>query len=61
MNKWKGFKWTKECVLAFQGLKEYLSRPPIMSSPKVVEVLFAYIVMAFHVVSVMLIWVDSST
>ena len=55
MNKWKGFEWTKECVLAFQGLKEYLSRPPIMSSPKVVEVLFAYIVMALHVVSVILI------
>ena len=55
MNKWKGFEWTKECVLAFQGLKEYLSRLPIMSSPKVVEVLFAYIVMALHVVSVMLI------
>ena len=25
MNKWKGFEWTKECALAFQQLKEYLS------------------------------------
>ena len=25
LNKWKGFEWTKECVLTFQQLKEYLS------------------------------------
>ena len=29
--------------MAFQKLKEYLSWPPIMSSPKVDEVLFAYL------------------
>ena len=59
MNKWKGLEWTEECALAFQQLKEYLSRPPIMSSPEVDEVLFAYIVVAFHTVSLMLIQVDS--
>ena len=42
MNKWKGFEWTEECALAFQQLKEYLSHPPIMSSPEIDEVLFAY-------------------
>ena len=26
MNKWKGFEWTELCALAFQQLKEYLSR-----------------------------------
>ena len=57
MNKWKGFEWTKECALAFQQLKEYLSHPPIMS--KMDEVLFAYIAMAPHAVSLVLIWVDS--
>ena len=31
LHKWKGFEWTEECALAFQQLKEYLSRPPIMS------------------------------
>ena len=41
--------------MAFQQLKEYLLRPPIMSSPKVDEVLFAYIVMAFHVISLVLL------
>ena len=33
MNNWKGFEWTEECALDFQQLKEYLSRPPIMSNP----------------------------
>ena len=59
MNKWKGFEWTEECALAFQRLKEYLSRPPIMSSPKMDKVLFAYIAVAPHAVSLVLIAVDS--
>ena len=59
MNKWKGFKWTEECVLAFQQLKEYLSHPPIMSSPEMDEVLFAYITVAPYAVSLVLIQVDS--
>ena len=59
MNKWKGFEWTEECALAFQQLKEYLSRPPIMSSPEVDEVLFAYITVAPYAVSLVLIQVDS--
>ena len=59
MNKWKGFEWTEECVLAFQQLKEYLSWPPIMSSPEADEVLFAYIAVAPHAVSLVLIKVDS--
>ena len=45
--------------MAFQLLKEYLSRPPIMSKPEVDEVLFAYIVVTSHAVSLVLIWVDS--
>ena len=59
MNKWKGFEWTEECALAFQQLKDYLSRPPIMSSPEMDEVLFAYIAVAPHAVSLVLIRVDS--
>ena len=55
MNKWKGFEWTKECALAFQRFKEYLSWPPIMSSPKMDEVMFAYIAVAPHAISLMLI------
>ena len=59
LHKWKGFEWTKECAVAFQQLKEYLSRPPIMSSPEVDEVLFAYLAVASHAVSFILIHVDS--
>ena len=59
MNKWKGFKWIEECARAFQQLKEYLSHPPIMSSPETDEVLFAYIAVALYVVSLVLIRVDS--
>ena len=59
LHKWKEFKWSDECVVAFQQLKQYLSRPPIMSSPVVDEVLFAYIIVVFYAISFVLIWVDS--
>ena len=59
MNKWKGFEYTDECALAFQQLKEYLSHLPIMSSPEMDDVLFAYIAVAPHAVSLVLIQVDS--
>ncbi|XP_030923438.1 uncharacterized protein LOC115950369 [Quercus lobata] len=48
LHKWKGFEWTEECALAFQQLKEYLARPPIMSNPDADEVLFTYIAVASH-------------
>lgn len=58
INKWKGFEWTEECASAFQQLKDYLARSPIMSSPEPDEVLFAYIVVVPHAVSLVLIRVD---
>ena len=58
INKWKGFEWTEECATAFQQLKDYLARPPIMSSPGPDEVLFACIVVAPYAVSLVLIRVD---
>ena len=45
--------------MAFQQLKEYLSRPPIMSSPEVDEVLFAYLAVASYAISFVLIRVDN--
>ena len=45
--------------MTFQQLKEYLSRPPIMSSPEADEVLFAYIAVAPHAVSLVLIRMDN--
>ena len=59
MKKWKRFEWTEDCALAFQQLKEYLSRPLIMSSLEVDEVLFAYIAVAPHIVSLVLLRVDN--
>ena len=58
INKWKGFEWSEDCVRAFQQLKEYLSRP-IMSSPEADEVLFAYVAVAPHAVSLVLIRDDN--
>ena len=59
INKWKGFEWSEECTVAFQQLKEYLSRPPIMSSPVANEVLYAYTAVATHAVSLVLIREDN--
>ena len=58
INKWKGFEWTEECATTFQQLKDYLARPPIMSSLEPDEVLFAYIAVAPYAVSLVLIRVD---
>ena len=55
MNKWKGFEWTEKCALAFKQFKEYLSQPPIMFSPEIDDVLFTYIAVALHVISLVLI------
>jgi len=53
------FRKKKLCVLAFQQLKEYLSRPLVMSRPEMDEVLFAYIAVASHAVSLVLLRVDN--
>ena len=59
MNKWKGFEWTEECAWPFQQLKEYLSRPLIMFSPLTDKVLFSYIAVTPHTVSLVLIRIDN--
>ena len=59
INKWKNFEWTEECAKAFQQLKDYLSRPSIMSSPKPDEVFFTYIAVALYAVSLVLIRIDN--
>ena len=59
INKWKGFEWSEDYTVAFQQFKEQLSRPPIMSSPAADKVLYAYIVVAPHAVSLVLIRDDN--
>jgi len=39
-------------------LKEYFSRPPIMSRPEMDKVMFAYLAVATHTISLVLICVD---
>ena len=45
--------------MTFQELKRYLFYPPIMSSPVVDEILFAYIAVTLYTISLVLIRVDS--
>ncbi|XP_075665155.1 uncharacterized protein LOC142634772 [Castanea sativa] len=59
LHKWKRFEWIEKCSSAFQQLKEYLSRPPIMSKLEKEEVLFAYITVASHAVSLVLVQADN--
>ena len=59
INKWKGFEWSEDCAVAFQQLKDYLSRPLIMSSSEADKVLYAYIAVAPHAVSLVLIRDDN--
>ena len=58
LHKWQGFEWIEECSVAFQQLKEYLSRLPIMSSLEVDEVLFSYLAVTPHAVNFVLIQED---
>ena len=59
LHKWKEFQWSEESVTAFQELKRYLSHPPIMSSLVADEFLFAYLAIALHAISLVLIRVDN--
>ena len=59
LHKWKGFEWTEECNLAFEGLKEYLSQPPILSRPEGEEVLFTYIAVTCHALSLVLVRMEA--
>ncbi|XP_075658716.1 uncharacterized protein LOC142628520 [Castanea sativa] len=59
LHKWKGFEWNEECAFAFQQLKDYLSRPPIMSRPEKEEMFCAYIVVTSHAVSLVLVRVEN--
>ncbi|XP_075633844.1 uncharacterized protein LOC142606365 [Castanea sativa] len=55
LHKWKDFHWTDECNLAFEDLKQYLMNPPILSRPEKEEVLYAYLAVTNHAVSLVLV------
>ena len=42
----QAFQWIEECEVAFQALKEYLSKPPFLSPSVKGEDLFLYLVVS---------------
>ena len=58
LHKWKDFSWSEECDRAFDELKSYLAHPSILSRPEKEEVLYAYVAVTQHAVSLVLIRVD---
>ena len=55
LKKWRGFQWNEECERAFQDLKEYLMRAPMLTAPEPGEDLFMYLLVSDHAVSVVLL------
>jgi len=37
------FRWNEECDITFQGLKRYLTSPPLLSKPSSRETLYLYL------------------
>ena len=50
--------WSKECDKAFEELKAYLAIPLILSQPEKEEVLYAFVAVAEHAMSLVLTWAD---
>lgn len=50
--------WTEECDKALEELKSYLAHPPVLSRLDKKEVLYAYIAITTHAVSLVLIRVE---
>ncbi|XP_015945770.1 uncharacterized protein LOC107470831 [Arachis duranensis] len=42
-KKAKHFEWNQDCEMAFQNLKEFLSKPPVLQKPKSGEPLYIYL------------------
>jgi hypothetical protein len=51
IRKGKSFTWNEESDQAFKQLKEYLSAPPLLSTPKEGEPLYVYLVATNKAVS----------
>ncbi|KAL0366905.1 UNVERIFIED_CONTAM: hypothetical protein Sradi_3580600 [Sesamum radiatum] len=43
LRKVEGFSWNEECQRAFKNLKEYLSKPPVLTKPQIGEKLYVYL------------------
>jgi hypothetical protein len=51
----KKFEWSEEADIAFSQLKQYLASPPVLTAPKLGEVLQLYIAATVRVVSTVLV------
>ncbi|XP_019163604.1 PREDICTED: uncharacterized protein LOC109159946 [Ipomoea nil] len=55
MKKKEGFAWTTECQQSFEELKQYLSTPPVLSTPQEGEPLLLYLAASAKAVSSVLV------
>ncbi|XP_019200121.1 PREDICTED: uncharacterized protein LOC109193759 [Ipomoea nil] len=55
MKKKEGFAWTTECQQSFEELKQYLSTPSVLSTPREGEPLFLYLAASPKAVSSVLV------
>ncbi|KAL0428241.1 UNVERIFIED_CONTAM: hypothetical protein Slati_2998900 [Sesamum latifolium] len=55
LRKVEGFSWNKECQEAFGNLKEYLSKPPLLTKPQARERLYIYLSASEEAVSAVLV------
>ncbi|KAL0404170.1 UNVERIFIED_CONTAM: hypothetical protein Sradi_2057800 [Sesamum radiatum] len=57
LRKAEAFSWTKEFQEAFNELKKYLSKPPLLTKPRDKEVLYMYLSASEEAVSAVLVMV----
>ncbi|XP_057719175.1 uncharacterized protein LOC130933561 [Arachis stenosperma] len=55
------FHWDEDCEFAFQGLKQFLSKPPVLQKPKVGETLYLYLSITDIAVSAVLVAENDKT
>lgn len=54
MKKGVTFEWNEECEKAFQGLKEYLTKPPILMAPILGKQFILYTQTLDHLMGILL-------
>ncbi|KAL0434404.1 UNVERIFIED_CONTAM: Polyprotein P3 [Sesamum latifolium] len=57
LRKVDGFSWNEECQKAFESLKQYLSKPPVLTKPQMGEKLYVYLSASEEAVSAVLVTV----
>ena len=60
LRKSKDFEWTPACEQALQGLKKYLTSPPLLSRPKDGKQLYIYLAISEGTVSAVLVREEES-